>query len=117
MTEVPDRRPRRVGAIRPYLVTGGRTRAAGPAVALECQLVATGTLPPPTIEPEHRAILDLCAEPASVVELSSTLTLPVGVVRVLVADLSRDGAIQVCDQLVDPDTDILRRLIDRVRSI
>jgi hypothetical protein len=45
--------------------------------------------------PEHLAILDLCAGPNSVAEISAKLRLPLGVVRVLLGDLMDHGLIVV----------------------
>lgn len=112
-----EHRRSRTGLVRPYMVTGGRTRTSDPSLALEDLVVATGHRPVAVLEPEHHLLLDLCTEPASVVDLSSDLTLPVGVIRILVDDLSHDGSLEVCRQSRDPDADLVRRLIARVRSI
>ena len=47
------------------------------------------------MSPEHRQILALCREPMTVVDLASDIDLPVGVVRVLLSDLSQHGIIRV----------------------
>jgi hypothetical protein len=44
---------------------------------------------------ERGAIARLCQRPHSVAEAAALLALPVGVVRVLVADLSAEGLVQV----------------------
>ena len=45
--------------------------------------------------PEQQAILDHSREPRSVVELAALLHVPLGVARVLIADLVAAGAVQV----------------------
>ena len=74
------------GDVRPYVITSGRT-PSGPAIPLESLVRTTerGTSAPAAYEAAR--ILDLCRHPQSVAELSAYLGVPVGVVRVLVADL------------------------------
>ena len=83
--------------VRPYTVTGGRTRSSSPVLPLEAlveSLAGAGRAAPTT--QEKRRIVQLTArEYLSVAELSAHLRLPVGVVRVLVGDLSDEGAVRV----------------------
>ena len=44
---------------------------------------------------EHRRILSRCRQPITVVDLASDVDLPVGVVRVLLSDLSQHGMLRV----------------------
>lgn len=76
--------------VRPYAVTGGRVRAAGADLPIEALVE---TLPASAnsagLPPEKRAILQHAGHTfVSVAELSALLRLPLGVVRVLVADLA-----------------------------
>jgi hypothetical protein len=81
--------------VRPYTVTGGRTRPVRGDLPVEALVRATGT-PELTAPPERRRILALAAESVvSVAELSAHLLLPLGVVRVLVGDLAADGLVSV----------------------
>ncbi len=81
--------------VRPYTVTGGRTRPSGTDLPFEA-LVEARTGPRPEHPPESRRILGLAAgQYLSVAELSAHLRLPVGVVRVLVGDLADEGAVRV----------------------
>ena len=78
--------------VRPYTLTGGRTRherADLPLEALVRGVAATGR---PNETTERRRILELTSSQIlSVVEISAHLRLPLGVVRVLVGDLADDG--------------------------
>lgn len=84
--------------VRPYAVTGGRVRSASSAdLPLETLVETTpaaanvGGLPP-----EKRTILDKAsANYVSVAELSALLRLPLGVVRILVVDLSDAGLLTI----------------------
>ena len=94
MTEPNDPR----GAlVRPYAVTGGRVRAANSDLPLEALVeVLPGAVSSHGLPPEKRAILQHAAHTfVSVAELSAMLRLPLGVVRVLVTDLSESGFIRV----------------------
>jgi hypothetical protein len=76
--------------VRPYTVTGGRVAGEADGLALEA-LVTTRTDGKPLkgLTPEKKKILQLAAEDfISVAELSAHCRLPLGVVRVLVTDLS-----------------------------
>lgn len=101
--------------IRPYLMTQGRTRARG-ELRLET-LVRTNPGGPRPPEPEQVAVLVAAHDPASIVDLSARTSLPVGVVRILVADLEGLGNLTVFDRAGDPDEDLVRRLISGVESL
>ncbi|HXF22463.1 MAG TPA: DUF742 domain-containing protein [Streptosporangiaceae bacterium] len=85
--------------VRPYAVTKGRTvPAPGTAVGLIDVVVAVTEPRPPNgvrLAPEHRQILALCQRPSTVVDLASDVDLPVGVVRVLLSDLSQYGILRI----------------------
>lgn len=74
-----------------------------------------GTDPRP-LRFEARRIALLCVRPRSVAELSVALRLPLGVTRVLVADLVTDGFV-VCDEPGDITVELLERILDRVRAL
>ena len=89
--------------VRPYAVTGGRTEPAdGEVLTLLTLLVATGrplpTDDPARLAPEHHRLLGLCGRQMTLADLAADTALPLGVVRVLVADLTELGAITVVAQ-------------------
>jgi hypothetical protein len=100
--------------VRPYTITGGRTR---PRVEVAIEAVVT-TLPhpardPATLPPEMQAIARLCVEWRSVAEVSALLRLPLGVTRVLVADMAFEGQLRIHhSNATDGPTDL--RLLERV---
>jgi hypothetical protein len=111
--------------VRPYAVTGGRTEPAdGKLLDLIAIIVASGrTVPagdPMGLSPEHRRILGLCREPATVADVASDTALPLGVVRVLLADLILQGRITVLPQRPadeQPRADLLREVLDGLRAL
>ncbi|WP_188197837.1 DUF742 domain-containing protein [Nonomuraea sp. SYSU D8015] len=107
--------------VRPYAVTGGRTT---PCMRLAVEaLVSSATAPPhdfALINPEYADIDQLCRQARSVAEVSALLRLPLGVVRVLIADMAAQGLLQV-DQprLRDgrPDPALLERVLTGLRRL
>lgn len=83
--------------VRPYAVTGGRVRAASADLPLEALVeVIPGAERTQGLPPEKRAILQHAAHTfVSVAELSALLRLPIGVVRVVVADMAEAHLIRV----------------------
>lgn len=113
--------------VRPYAVTGGRTRS-GPGgvrfdlIALvEADDAAADRRGASLLGPEHRALLSLCGQDArSVAELSADADLPVGVVRVLLGDLLEAGCVRVSRPVPParlPDEWVLREVIDGLRAL
>ncbi|MFC9704502.1 MULTISPECIES: DUF742 domain-containing protein [Streptomyces] len=78
--------------IRPYTVSGGRTK---PSTALDLlsMVMATGSIPQPHMGPEHSLALGLCDGPTSVAEIAAHLRLPAVVTKVLISDLVDCGAL------------------------
>lgn len=73
--------------VRPYTVTGGRTRSGHSLLPIEALVRSASTSL--RMSGEKRRILELTDHQyLSIAELSAHLQLPVGVIRVLVADLS-----------------------------
>jgi len=100
--------------VRPYLLTGGRTRSSNALVGFETMVILTdvGNHRRRAETSERRGILDRCGQPISVVELSAYLRLPLGVAQVLTGDLANEGCLQVYEAPAMPsrDRDLLERL-------
>ena len=112
--------------VRPYAVTGGRTEPAdGEVLDLVAVVVANGKDSeagddPIRQTPEHRKILRLCRRPVTVADIASDTALPVGVVRVLLADLILEEAVRVvrnrpAAQL--PGNDVLKEILNGLRAL
>ena len=88
--------------VRPYAVTGGRTEPADGevldliAIVVDGGRPARGRLTASGFSPEHRRIVSLCRRPATVADVASDTALPLGVVRVLLADLIQQGGSRCC---------------------
>ncbi|MFG3050868.1 DUF742 domain-containing protein [Kitasatospora sp. NPDC048239] len=87
------------GPVRPYVITGGRSRPTRAALAVESLVSALPDRPElpeeALLNREHQRILDLCRSLLSIAEVAAHLGLPLGVVKVLVGDLWDLGALQV----------------------
>lgn len=107
--------------VRPYFITGGRTRSREASVSFETVVVATDLDTPmgDRLARESRSILQLAKDPQSVAELSARLRLPIGVVCVLCGDLSLYGLLRVHEapENVADDIEILNLLIDVLRKL
>ncbi|MER5561268.1 DUF742 domain-containing protein [Streptomyces sp. NPDC002506] len=104
-------------APRPYTITAGRT-VTGVELPLEALVVTERRGPLGTGQPEHELILALCAEAASIAEVSAHLRVPVGVARILVADLSAVGFVSVMEPVGDrPTTALLERVLSGLHSL
>ena len=80
--------------IRPYTVSGGRTRPTAELDLLSL-VMATGAALQMYLGPEHSEVLGRCRTPTSVAEIAGQLRLPVAVTKILLSDLMDSGAITV----------------------
>ena len=82
--------------MRPYALERGRTRhGTETPLPVEAIIVTDRSVDAEDLQLERAAIVRLCGRPNSVAEVSVRLAVPVGVVRVLVADLSAEGYVHV----------------------
>ncbi|GAA2066089.1 DUF742 domain-containing protein [Streptomyces carpaticus] len=108
--------------VRPYAMTGGRTR---PRYQLAIEALVSTSAEPMQLSgllPEHQRICQLCMEVKSVAEVSALLSMPLGVARILVADLAEAGliAIHQPDQGESggqPDVTLLERVLSGLRKL
>ncbi len=111
--------------VRPYALTGGRTEPAGGKVLdLIAVVVASGLSAqvddPAGLSPEHRRIVGLCQRPVTLADLASDLALPLGVVRVLLADLISNDLITVLPQRPageQPSAALLEEVLHGLRAL
>lgn len=102
--------------IRPFLLTGGRTRPTQDGLRVETLLSAPPAALLAPLRFEARRIVELCQRPMSVADVAVALRVPLGVVRVLVADLLGDGVVQ-CEAQGELSIEMIERIRDRVRAL
>jgi hypothetical protein len=109
--------------VRPYAMTGGRTR---PRYQLAIEALVHTTAAPAQLQgqlPEHQRICHLCREIKSVAEISALLSIPLGVARILVADLAEAGLVAIHQPGGDetaggqPDVTLLERVLSGLRKL
>lgn len=120
-TDDTDDTTRFDGRIRPYAITGGRTRPVSdfPVEAL-IRRTPHGTTSMSRLGQERRRIVELAASPLSIAEVAADLGVHLGVVRVLVADLDAEGMLTVQRGRAAesrPDIAMLERVLDGLKAL
>ncbi|WP_240506579.1 DUF742 domain-containing protein [Thermoactinospora rubra] len=120
----PDRSRKASKLVRPYAVTGGRT-----APRIKFAMEALVSVPAETaspqqdlslLSPEFQAIMQLARQVRSIAEISALLRQPLGVVRVLIADMAAEGLIRVHQPALEsgsPDLNLLERVLSGLRRL
>src|SRR6266700_7347121 len=109
--------------VRPYALTGGRTRHSGEAFDLVATVTATQVRVADLggLGPEHFSVLQLAQVPATVVDIASDVDLPLGVVRILLADLRELGLVliqaPVSAKAQQVDRNTLREVLHGLRGL
>ncbi|GLX00293.1 DUF742 domain-containing protein [Microtetraspora sp. NBRC 16547] len=108
--------------VRPYALTGGRTRSSGDDFDLIALVTATDERlrDEGAVGPEQRRILAITREPMSVADIASEIDLPLGVVRVLLGDLHDHELIRVrppAQVAPLPSAHILKEVINGLRAL
>jgi Protein of unknown function (DUF742) len=108
-------------------MTGGRTGADQPFLALEALVSATaqGLRNKHQFRWEAGRIIELSSSQTAIVEIAARLDLPLGVVRVVVADLANRGAVQISEPpTADPSvleghayTTLLQKVLDGIKNL
>jgi Protein of unknown function (DUF742) len=107
--------------VRPYAVTGGRTK---PRYQLQIEAMVAAShyeaRDLSVLSPECQAILSFCRDWRSVAEISAVLHMPLGVARVLIADMAMEGLVRV--HQIDhaqgrPDINLLERVLSGLRKL
>ncbi|MDP9336751.1 MAG: DUF742 domain-containing protein [Actinomycetota bacterium] len=101
--------------VRPFVITGGRTRAADTSLRMETMVQTVGK-PRDDLNFEKARIVDECYEPISIAEIAAGLGVPLGVAMVIVGDLVDDGCLETTDP-VEIELSTITRMIERVRAL
>ena len=109
--------------VRPYQLTRGRTRASGEAFDIVATVLATHAriANPGGLSPEHFSVLQLAQVPTTVVDIASDVGLPLGVVRILLADLREFGLVTIEAPILmkarQVDRETLREVLHGLRGL
>jgi hypothetical protein len=107
--------------VRPYALTQGRTRHTGESFDLVATVMATHSFADSaSLAPEHLSVLDLARMPTTVADIASDVDLPLGVVRVILADLRELGLVVISTPVVMAervDKHTLREVLNGLRGL
>ena len=107
--------------VRPYALTQGRTRHTGESFDLVATVMATRSLTDPgSLAPEHISVLRLARVPTTVADIASDVDLPLGVVRIILADLRELGLVVISTPVVMAeriDKYTLREVLNGLRGL
>jgi hypothetical protein len=120
-----DARDRRIDPsrrIRPYTMTGGRTRPKHDELELETLVATTARATEvwPSLSLEQQSLTRLCQEVTSIAEVAAELGMPVNVVRILIGDLADEGLVMIHRSghtPTRPDVALLERVLYGLRAI
>lgn len=106
--------------VRPYTLTGGRTRTRH--YLLVETLISVTEYDPVLAEslmPESRVLYTRARQRMSIAELSALLDLPLGVVRVLISDLAAQGALFIhpTAYAYQNNPQVLERILDGLKQL
>lgn len=106
--------------IRPYLLTGGRTRCEV-ELSIETQIRATeGAADDATLDAERRVIVDLCQQPLAVAEVAARAGLHLQVTKILIGDLLTDGLLASGGSATPtdrPDLGLLEQVLNGLQAL
>ena len=109
--------PREPSRIRPYLVTSGRIGAITELLPFETNVTTKDSDTPASLRFEHRQVAEACVgRTVSIAELASELDLPLGVVGLLVSDLTEQGLL-VAEEAQDADIEFIQMLIGGIEAL
>jgi Protein of unknown function (DUF742) len=108
--------------VRPHALTQGRTRPAGESFDLVAIVMATAAaiIEPGALAPEHMSVLQLARAPTTVADIASDVDLPLGVVRIILADLRELGLVAIRAPVVMAervDKHTLREVLNGLRGL
>lgn len=106
--------------VRPYAITEGRTRSRHHLLVET--LISVPSYDPrfsASLMPESQAIYERARETTSIAELSAHLTIPLGVIRVLLSDLAASEMIFIhpTGYSYQYDQGILGRILDGLKKL
>ncbi len=104
--------------VRPFIMTGGRTRSDRRDLRVETMLQSTVDIVPMDLHSEQELVLRLCVEPQSLAEVAAKLGLVLGAATVIASDLIAQELLDVHHtDPVEIELDMLTKMIERVRAI
>jgi Protein of unknown function (DUF742) len=104
-------------AVRPFVITGGRTQPVDDRLRIETLVRAEPAALSAPVHLERRRIIEVCQRPAAICDIAATLRIPLGVAMVLVADLAAERLVRVDRGAGEPSIETIERIRERVRGL
>jgi len=107
-------------ALRPYLLTGGRTHAEVEGLAFETLVEQTGIGSTGRLRFESARVVEMSNAPISVAEISAHMSIPLGSTMVLIGDLIASGhllAHRTINAASDAGVSLVTRIIAGVKQL
>ena len=108
-------------AVRPYLLTGGRTHADVEGLVFETLVERVdGKVDKQGLRFESAKVVDMCDAPISVAEISAHMSIPLGATMVLIADLIASGYLishKTINAASDAGVSLVTRIIAGVKQL
>jgi len=102
--------------VRPFVLTGGRTRPLVDHLRIETLVLADRAAMTAPLKFEERTVVRLCQRAHSLAEIGAALAVPIGVARVIVADLMAAGHVSV-QEAAELPISVIERMRDLVRAL
>jgi hypothetical protein len=102
--------------VRPFIVTEGRTQPLRDGLRVETLVHALPAALSAPLRFEKRRLVELCQTPISLAEIAAGMGMPLGVTRVLVADLATSNLVSFQEPEEVP-THVIERIRDLVRAL
>ncbi len=110
--------------VRPYARTGGRTK---PVRDLDLEALVRTTVDgkdastSPLLTPEHMSVIEMCSGTVSVAEIAARLAVPLGVARIIIADMVDLALVEVMKTSAalgdERDPAFLRRVLSGLQRL
>jgi hypothetical protein len=106
--------------VRPYVITGGRTHPEHElAIHALALTTAKGRAPAARLAGEQAAICRMCETALSIAEVAALLNVPLGVARILIDDMSRQGLVSIIPprQQDGHSIEVLTKVLEGLRML
>lgn len=100
--------------VRPYMVTRGRTTVSD--LPIETMVKSQPDVPATGLTDEAREVYAASPAPIAIAELSAKLQLPVGITRVVVADLMDSGHLVAFETASSDDVTVVTRILNALTT-
>ena len=106
--------------VRPYAVTGGRTKPDHRDLEMLTVVVAIHADGGENVGAEHARLLEACEHPLAVAEVAARTGFPLTVAKILIGDLIDRDRIAICtewESALTLDMNLMQKVLDGLRKL